>query len=32
MRVRRAAPQKPLTEDQKKRALEAQKAVKQING
>lgn len=32
MRIRRATPQKPLTEDQKARAIEAQKHVQQLNG
>lgn len=32
MRIRRATPQKPLTEDQKARAIEAQKRVQQLNG
>lgn len=32
MRVRRSIPQKPLTEDQKQRALEAQKNVARLNG
>lgn len=32
MRIRRATPQKPLTEEQKARAIEAQKHVQQLNG
>lgn len=32
MRIRRATPQKPLTEEQKARAIEAQKHVQELNG